>query len=77
MKELSKRQREVMALTVAGHKQTVIAGALRISVRTVRFHLARALKKCGSDNKVTAAFFLGRNAVARGSILKSQLTLKL
>ena len=48
---LSRREREVVALTVAGESAPAIAAALFLSERTVESHLARAYAKLGVHSK--------------------------
>lgn len=48
--ELTPREREVMALVVAGHHNRHIAIELGISVRTVEVHKARMMTKLGADS---------------------------
>lgn len=50
--ELSKREKEVMALIVAGKLNKQIAQELNISISTVEFHRARIMKKMGARNLV-------------------------
>lgn len=47
--ELTPREREVMALVVAGRHNREIAAALGISVRTVEVHKARMMAKLGAE----------------------------
>jgi len=48
---LSRREREIVALTVAGESAPAIAAALFLSERTVESHLARAYAKLGVHSK--------------------------
>jgi DNA-binding CsgD family transcriptional regulator len=52
---LSRREREIVALTVAGETAPGIAKALFISERTVESHLARAYVKLGVHSKLELA----------------------
>lgn len=56
---LSDREREVMALMVAGKLNKQIAGDLDIAIRTVEVHRARVLEKMGVRNAVELAALLG------------------
>jgi DNA-binding CsgD family transcriptional regulator len=51
---LSPREREVLALLVAGHTNPAIAEALFISVRTVENHIAHILAKLGVSTRTAA-----------------------
>jgi len=46
--ELTPREREVMALVIAGLSNKVIAHRLQIAVRTVEIHRARVMEKSGA-----------------------------
>lgn len=56
---LSEREREVMALMLAGKLNKQIAGELDIAIRTVEVHRARVLEKMGVRNAVELAALLG------------------
>lgn len=56
---LSEREREVMALMLAGKLNKQIAGDLDIAIRTVEVHRARVLEKMGVRNAVELAAMLG------------------
>ncbi len=47
---LSEREREVMALIVAGHPNKIIAYRLGVSTRTIEIHRARVMEKFGVRN---------------------------
>ncbi len=47
---LTRREREVMELVVAGRMNKVIAGALGISVKTVEAHRAKVMEKLGASS---------------------------
>ncbi len=53
--KLSKREREVMALAVAGHTSKEIAQRLAISFRTVEIHRAHIMQKTGASNLLELA----------------------
>ena len=61
--ELTAREREVMALVIAGRPNKLIADALAISVRTVEVHRARVFDKMGVSSAVDLANLL-RDALA-------------
>jgi pimeloyl-ACP methyl ester carboxylesterase/DNA-binding CsgD family transcriptional regulator len=52
---LSRREREIVALTLAGQSAPAIATALFLSERTVESHLARAYAKLGVHSKLELA----------------------
>jgi pimeloyl-ACP methyl ester carboxylesterase/DNA-binding CsgD family transcriptional regulator len=52
---LSRREREIVALTLAGQSAPAIAVALFLSERTVESHLARAYAKLGVHSKLELA----------------------
>jgi two-component system, NarL family, response regulator LiaR len=52
---LTDREREVLALLVAGHSNKVISEQLTISKATVKYHLTSIFNKLGAKNRVEAA----------------------
>jgi FixJ family two-component response regulator len=56
---LSEREREVMALAVAGHTSKEIAQRLAISFRTVEVHRAHVMQKTGASNLLELARIAG------------------
>ncbi len=56
--ELTAREREVMALVIAGRPNKLIADVLAISVRTVEVHRARVFDKMGVSSAVDLANLL-------------------
>jgi two-component system response regulator DctR len=56
--ELTEREREVMALVVAGRPNKLIADELNISVRTVEVHRARVFEKMNVKSAVELANLL-------------------
>lgn len=52
---LTSRQREVLRLVADGRSNKQIATTLRISERTVKFHVAAIMSKLGVDNRAQAA----------------------
>ena len=50
MERLTRREREVMELVVAGHPNKVVAQLLRISPRTVEVHRARVMEKMQANS---------------------------
>ena len=52
---LSDRQREVMVMALRGQCNKDIAKALRITVRTVKFHMGQILQKFGATNRIDLA----------------------
>ncbi len=61
---LTEREREILKLIFEGRCSTEVARALRVSKRTVDFHLARAYVKLGVSNRFQAF----RRAVELGII---------
>lgn len=57
--ELTPRQRQVLALAVAGKANKTIAAALRCSERTIELHMTALLTRAGVDNRASlvARFF--------------------
>ncbi|HKD28976.1 MAG TPA: response regulator transcription factor [Xanthobacteraceae bacterium] len=51
---LSPREREVLALVAEGASNKEIAGALALSVSTVKFHVAAIMEKLGAGSRVEA-----------------------
>ncbi|HVR38412.1 MAG TPA: response regulator transcription factor [Thermoanaerobaculia bacterium] len=51
---LSAREREVLALVARGRSNKEIASALRITERTVKFHVTAIFNKLGADNRAQA-----------------------
>jgi len=51
---LSEREREVLRLVAAGQSNKQIAGKLRISERTAKFHVTAILTKLGAENRAQA-----------------------
>lgn len=64
MAELSEREIEVLRLTVSGHSHKSMAQELRISVKTIETHKARAMDKLGFRTRVE----LVRFAVSQGRL---------
>lgn len=53
--DLSLREKDVLRWTAEGNSSTEIADALRITERTVNFHIANILKKMNCTNRTAAA----------------------
>jgi len=53
---LTPREAEVLHWVMKGKQDGVIAGILKISVRTVHQHIARILRKLQSENRASASF---------------------
>jgi DNA-binding NarL/FixJ family response regulator len=64
---LTRRQREVVELLVAGHSDTDIATKLCISPRTAAHHVEAILSKLGVNNRTQAAAVYKGETAARGS----------
>jgi DNA-binding NarL/FixJ family response regulator len=52
---LSRREREVLKMVADGRSNKQIARALKITERTVKFHITTILNKLGADNRAQAA----------------------
>lgn len=57
---LTEREREILQLLVAGHRNQHIAETLCIAVRTVEVHRASLMKKFAANTIAELAFFYGR-----------------
>lgn len=55
---LTEREREVLALMVAGKSNKEIAQALRVTERTVEFHVSNILAKLGVASRVEAVVWV-------------------
>jgi DNA-binding CsgD family transcriptional regulator len=53
-RELSPRQREILALVAAGRTSKEIAGELGISESTVNWHLSNAFERLGASSRAEA-----------------------
>ncbi|HNP73703.1 MAG TPA: response regulator transcription factor, partial [Kouleothrix sp.] len=53
--DLTKREREVLALLVAGRTNSQIAAQLGISYGTTRLHVSNIFAKLGVENRTEAA----------------------
>jgi two-component system response regulator FixJ len=70
VERLTRREREVMELVVAGHPNKVIAQLLRISPRTVEVHRARVMEKMQASSVselVRAAMIMNLGGSTAGS----------
>jgi DNA-binding NarL/FixJ family response regulator len=63
-REVSEREREILALVAAGHANKVIALRLGISHKTVRNTLSAACRKIGATDRTQAALWAQRNGLA-------------
>jgi two-component system, NarL family, response regulator LiaR len=61
--DLTQREREVLALVVAGLSNREIAGKLYLSQGTVRLHVSNILRKLGAPNRTTAAMLAVENGL--------------
>ena len=59
---LSKRERMICGMVVAGHPDKQIAARLGISFWTVRTHMSRIFRKCGVNNRVELSNLLRGSA---------------
>jgi DNA-binding NarL/FixJ family response regulator len=60
---LSPRELAVLRLVAAGQSNQQIAGALRISERTVKFHVTAIFNKLGADNRAQAVALASRRGL--------------
>lgn len=65
IKQLTKREHEVLELVAQGISNEVIAERLVISIHTVKAHLESIYRKLGVTNKVQAAVY----AVMKGLVV--------
>jgi DNA-binding NarL/FixJ family response regulator len=63
--ELSRREREVLALLAEGLPNKLIADRLRISERTVKAHVSAVLRALGLSDRTQAALWAERHGVGR------------
>jgi DNA-binding NarL/FixJ family response regulator len=61
--DLSSREREVLALVVAGHPNKVIARRLGISEKTVKAHLTSVFRTLGVTDRTQAALWAERHGL--------------
>ena len=65
-RQLSKRQREVLALITRGLSNKEIARALEIAEATTKIHVAAALRTINARNRTEAAFKIAREQIDLG-----------
>lgn len=63
--DLTQRERDVLALVVAGLSNREIAGRLFLSQGTVRLHVSNVLRKLEAPNRTTAAMLAVQNGLVR------------
>ena len=54
--DLSKLEKEILALVVEGHSNRVIAERVHLSQNTVKFHVAQLLQKLDAENRTELAY---------------------
>jgi DNA-binding NarL/FixJ family response regulator len=64
--ELSKREREVLALVAEGLPNKLIARRLEISEKTVKAHLTSVFQRIGVSDRTQAALWAQRHGLAAG-----------
>lgn len=64
---LTERQKDILALTSAGHNSRTIANLLNISYRTVETHRERAMKKLNLRNRSEMISFALNNDILRNT----------
>jgi DNA-binding CsgD family transcriptional regulator len=70
--QLSPREREIAGLAVAGHTNREIAADLYLSDRTVKYHLANAMRKLGVNSRRQLRDVLEPEGSANGSATARQ-----
>ena len=68
--ELTAREREVLALVIAGDANKQIARALGISEKTVKGHLTNLFQRIGVADRTQAALWAERNGIFRAEGLE-------
>jgi NarL family two-component system response regulator LiaR len=63
--DLTKREREVLALMIEGLNNTAIADRLIVSRSTAKFHVSRILSKLGASNRTEAVAIALQNNLVR------------
>ena len=63
-RDLTPREREVLALLAAGLSNTEIAERLTLSLGTVRLHVSNILSKLGAPNRTSAAMIAVKHGLA-------------
>jgi DNA-binding CsgD family transcriptional regulator len=66
MKDLSPRQREILALVAAGRTSKEIASVLGISESTVNWHLANVFARLGASSRAEAVALALREEASGG-----------
>ncbi|HSQ26538.1 MAG TPA: response regulator transcription factor [Anaerolineales bacterium] len=61
--DLTKREREVLALMIEGLNNTQIAGRLVVSPSTIKTHVSHILSKLGANSRTEAATLAVRNRI--------------
>ncbi len=69
--QLTRREREVLALIVAGRSNKRIARELEIAEKTVKTHVGHVLAKLGVDDRTQAALLAVRSGLVEGPSLGS------
>ena len=62
--QLTKREREILALVAQGHANAAIAQQLWVTEQTVKFHLSNIYRKLGVTNRTQASQWLHRRGAA-------------
>lgn len=68
MRDLSPRQREILALVAAGRTSKEIASALGISESTVNWHLTNVFERLGASSRAEAVALAMREEADRGDL---------
>lgn len=69
LEQLTDRELEVLQLVAAGRRNREIAESLKVSIKTVEFHLSNILSKLGAQSRTEAVVRAWRTGMLRLSAL--------
>jgi DNA-binding CsgD family transcriptional regulator len=61
-------EERILVLSAAGRTRTDVAAELRVSVKTVEWHLARAARKLGAGSRSDVAAVVARWSAGRSGV---------